>query len=666
MLAMHRITALLLALLLAFGGNAYAQEETALPPQAQDEEAPSSTPEPTAEPTQAPTAVPTDEPAQAPTKAPTKAPTAEPTQEPTKAPTAEPTQEPTEVPTAEPTQEPTEAPTAEPTQAPTEAPTEAPTAAPTTEPTAKPTQAPQPTPWIPQGQAYVTLADGTQMDGSLQAILSQMAERGEGGTVYLLTMEAIRITGVHRAFLEGVHFAADRNTFNDPDMIYAVDVQATEQDGQTIARIQLTATEKNAATAAPETTPTTEPTLEPTIEPTTEPTAEPAATPEPALNISVSARDYRPGEWSNAMPVFTLSGIPEGDRAHMYGVFICDERLVVLSQGRNTYSPEQSGSVSLRFVILDTMGDLVSVSDQYDMLLDFTPPDEPYIMRLEYTDTVVQIGMWDDLSGVEAISMDFGTTWQMPADPQYLMGEKDGKIYEGQILLRDAAGNVSKNELEHKFAPQVSRYYGGYGQKRIKHVPQTLDYSTVNYNALELKFAEGLHTTLTAGDTALALSLAGEDKEEMAFSAQLIAWPGGDGEKKDTLVLTAESAQGMNVWQFTGDVYKLLYNSGVAYMVFRSGDAIAVLPTAGFTGGTAYGKLKASGVSTRKFAYTLCQEEALMETILSVTVEGETYLLDEDESQPMYRYDVLVGDKSLMDKPYESYINPDDDADKDE
>jgi len=85
-----------------------------------------------------------------------------------------------------------------------------------------------------------------------------------------------------------------------------------------------------------------------------------------------------------------------------------------------------------------------------------------------------------------------------------------------------------------------------------------------------------------------------------------------------------------------------------------------VIPTAGFTGGTAYGKLKASGVSTRKFAYTLCQDDALRETILSVTVEGETYLLGEDENLPMYRYDVLVGDRSLMEKPYDSYLNPDD------
>ena len=42
------------------------------------------------------------------------------------------------------------------------------------------------------------------------------------------------------------------------------------------------------------------------------------------------------------------------------------------------------------------------------------------------------------------------------------------------------------------------------------------------------------------------------------------------------------------------------------------------------------------------------------------TVEEETYLMGEDKNQPMYRYDVLVGDVTLMDKPYASYL-PDND-----
>ena len=36
-------------------------------------------------------------------------------------------------------------------------------------------------------------------------------------------------------------------------------------------------------------------------------------------------------------------------------------------------------------------------------------------------------------------------------------------------------------------------------------------------------------------------------------------------------------------------------------------------------------------------------------------VEGETYLLEESTESPMYRYNVLIGTKDMMKKPYESY-----------
>ena len=49
------------------------------------------------------------------------------------------------------------------------------------------------------------------------------------------------------------------------------------------------------------------------------------------------------------------------------------------------------------------------------------------------------------------------------------------------------------------------------------------------------------------------------------------------------------------------------------------------------------------------------QDEALRETTLSVQVEGETKLLEENVESPMYRYDVLVGTKDMMQNPYESY-----------
>ncbi len=99
-----------------------------------------------------------------------------------------------------------------------------------------------------------------------------------------------------------------------------------------------------------------------------------------------------------------------------------------------------------------------------------------------------------------------------------------------------------------------------------------------------------------------------------------------------------------------------MYNSGIEYIVFSSGDYITAIPTEGFTGGTAYAKLKASGVSTRKFEYVLCQDTIALETMFSVHVQDETYLLEEDRSQPMYRYNVLIGTLDMMEKPYAAYL----------
>ena len=159
------------------------------------------------------------------------------------------------------------------------------------------------------------------------------------------------------------------------------------------------------------------------------------------------------------------------------------------------------------------------------------------------------------------------------------------------------------------------------------------------------------------GGTAINLSLRSEGQTE-AFTAELTTWQTTAAETQtapNALVLTAASEAQTNVWHFGGEAYKLLYNSGVEYLVFASGEYIAVIPTDGFTGGTQYGKLKAGGVSTRKFEYTLIQDETLRETTLSVQVEGETYLLEESTESPMYRYNVLIGTKDMMKKPYESY-----------
>ena len=86
------------------------------------------------------------------------------------------------------------------------------------------------------------------------------------------------------------------------------------------------------------------------------------------------------------------------------------------------------------------------------------------------------------------------------------------------------------------------------------------------------------------------------------------------------------------------------------YLALRVGDEVAVLPTAGFTAGVEYTRLKAGGVSTRKFEYAvrmLATEEtdAANPAPLSmeVSVDEKIYKLTDDADSPMYYYDVYAG-----------------------
>ena len=414
-------------------------------------------------------------------------------------------------------------------------------------------------------------------------------------------------------------------------------------------------------TPAPTEAPTQTPNETPA--PTDEPTQTPNETPAPTgMTLEVTADGYEPGIWTNNPPVFTLSGIPEGSDEYVYGVFVCNERLILLAKDTDSYVPMEEGLTSVRFAILDMMGDVVALSDQYDLMLDLSAPDGPYLSGVDYCDTVCYIEAYDSLSGLSDISYDEGETWEPYIeyeDGLSIVGEKGDTIEAGTIWVRDIAGNISVNAEEFTFGKRKKTGgTGGTGTKPIKHVKETMDYSKANYNALELKFSDEPQTQLVAGEATLNLSLSeGAGDAAKPFTAKLAAWQTDEKaqDKPNALVLTAQAGEENSTWRFSGDVYKLLNNSGVDYLVFSTGEYMTALPTAGFTGGTQYGKLKASGVSTRKFEYTLCQDEALRETTLSVQVEGETYLLEEDTAQPMYRYDVLVGTTDLMKNPYESY-----------
>ena len=584
------------------------------------------------------------------------------------------TPEPTEEPEATPTPEPTEEPEATPTPEPTEEPKATPTPMPTEEPEATP--APEEDDWKPHGEAWAILEDGTKLDGRLQDILNELSGKereDEEAEVFIRTRDMLVVSGIDEEIFDRVTLSPDAEVF-DPEKAYYVEWQIQDaaplgaEDERTLPSIVVYVTREGAdkpnigdATPAPTDEPTQTPTETPA--PTDAPTQTPTETPAPTgMTLEVTADGYEPGIWTNNPPVFTLSGIPEGSNEYVYGVFVCNERLILLAKDTDSYVPTEEGLTSVRFAILDMMGDVVALSDQYDLMLDLSAPDGPYLSGVDYCDTVCYIEASDSLSGLSDISYDEGETWEPYIeyeDGLSIVGEKGDTIEAGTIWVRDIAGNISVNAEEFTFGKRKKTGgTGGTGTKPIKHVKETMDYSKANYNALELKFSDEPQTQLVAGETTLNLSLSeGAGDAAKPFTAKLAAWQTDEKaqDKPNALVLTAQAGEENSTWRFSGDVYKLLNNSGVDYLVFSTGEYMTALPTAGFTGGTQYGKLKASGVSTRKFEYTLCQDEALRETTLSVQVGGETYLLEEDTAQPMYRYDVLVGTTDLMKNPYESY-----------
>ena len=549
-------------------------------------------------------------------------------------------------------------------------PTEEPEATPTPEPTEEPkaTPAPEEDDWKPHGEAWAILGDGTKLDGRLQDILNELSGKereDEEAEVFIRTRDMLVVSGIDEEIFDRVTLSPDEEVF-DPEKAYYVEWQIQDaaplgaEDERTLPSIVVYVTREGADKPnIGDATPTPTETPAPTEAPTQTPTETPAPT---GMPLEVTADGYEPGIWTNNPPVFTLSGIPEGSDEYVYGVFVCNERLILLAKDTDFYVPTEEGLTSVRFAILDLMGDVVALSDQYDLMLDLSAPDGPYLSGVDYCDTVCYIEAYDSLSGLSDISYDEGETWEPYIeyeDGLSIVGEKGDTIEAGTIWVRDVAGNISANAEEFTFGKRKKTGgTGGTGTKPIKHVKETMDYSKANYNALELKFSDEPQTQLVAGETTLNLSLSeGAGDAAKPFTAKLAAWQTDEKaqDKPNALVLTAQAGEENSTWRFSGDVYKLLNNSGVDYLVFSTGEYMTALPTAGFTGGTQYGKLKASGVSTRKFEYTLCQDEALRETTLSVQVEGETYLLEEDTAQPMYRYDVLVGTTDLMKNPYESY-----------
>ena len=458
-------------------------------------------------------------------------------------------------------------------------------------------------------------------------------------------------------------------------------------------------------------TPNPDESVTPSPDESVTPNPDESATPDPSQGLLiVEAENYVADAWSGQVPVFRLSGIPEGGEGYSYAVIVLDKSFVVLSG--DTYAAEEQGEYTVRLALLDEMGDIVSASENYLLRLDYTMPvlSVESDMSVPYTAHLVAS---DGESGLEGISLDGGETWQaMPEEGVYTLTAQEKTTYPaGAIQARDLAGNVTVWEQEvvlDTFHWGGGGGGGGDGKKPQPHAPATTT-SDAAYNAVGLKLSEEpMHTLVMEGeeleltlDVTEAKDLALQEEEPALFTQSLDSWTvrlldeeGNeqivrDGEHPDVLVLSAladeQTDQYTLEWKINGAALRTLYNSGINYLALRAGKDLVTMPTEGFMAGTRYASLKMAGVSTRKFNYTLRMQvdhspkDGKQETTdvqdaperpawlftdtcqvsIRVEVEGETWELPIGEESEMYVQDVYCGPVALLEVPYGEYKEED-------
>lgn len=424
----------------------------------------------------------------------------------------------------------------------------------------------------------------------------------------------------------------------------------------------------------------------------------PEATQEPdAVKIEVSCDDCRLGEWSGVYPEFKLSGIPEG-KNWVYAAVIYDERIAVLSG--DSYLAAEEGVYTLRFVILDELGDIMDASEKYTLWLDHTPP-EAMVWLDDAQDYTLHIDMTDGMSGLRGLTLDGGESWieLSGAESESYSYTASGKqrIEAGMLQVRDGAGNLWISTEDYVLAKQPSGGSGGGSSgdsKPVKqHAPEeSSEESGAEYSALAMSLPDEPMQVLTIDgqELELRLELASCEGFEIpedyvpSFTAELATWaadedsaqPAADEQRLDTLVLRAVMEENMGDrfeyrWRFNGEVYRLLANSGVRYLALEVGGEMAVFPTEGFVGGTKYTQLKMLGVSTRRFNYTAamsfnldpnsipklsgCDRSEKCDLAMLAEVEDVRYVLSDEQKGEMYYCDVYLGPTEMMELPYGSY-----------
>ena len=411
-----------------------------------------------------------------------------------------------------------------------------------------------------------------------------------------------------------------------------------------------------------------------------EPTA--SAEPEPTDPVEVEAEllvvpeMYRAGAWSATAPSFTLSVVPDTLTGYTFAVSVDDGEAQAV-ESPYTFSTE--GQHTLVFYLIDASGAQAARSTTYTVWLDTAAPEAQ--AQFDMQTGALTVTATDAMSGVDAISLDGGKTWQA------MTAAEDGsfaysapltaQVTAGELMVRDAAGNCWQSAESYGVPGGMGGDFGGMGSmgggfggsfsggsggssgttRTVSHSSGSEEETTA-YGAVALEVEDTSMFALALGGETLPLTLTldyeagGDGNTAAAFTAELAVWNGEEGDEDcDTLILTApdngaESPYAYR-WDFTGDVYKTLFNSGVQYLVLRVGDHVTALSTAGFTAGTAYNALKSEGAASSEFAYSLWMGEPDPELEMEVEARGARYLLNAGEGD-MYYYDVYTGDMDML------------------
>ena len=584
------------------------------------------------------------------------------------------------------------------TPAPTEVPKPMVTDAPTAEPavTPKPTKKPKETgddpddpeepmmTAVPVEEHEAWTVDDTDAIrfGTIEEMLALVQEKG---CVYISTEEKVLVKDF-RLFImneekgQGIFFLPDEEVFNDEKYDYEVILSRTEEIEDRITQDDIDTAKKKTKTdiwfwvkktKKPKVTPT--PTPGPTVTPTVDPDPTkiplPTGTIQPGAGINVKAKGEKRGEWSNKVPSYTLSGGTEG---MAYAVLLFDEELTRITG--STYQETHEGIRSIRFALIDEKtGDILDISTRHTLMLDFTQPGLEAFADDE-VDYRIVVYAEDQVSGVTAVSVDSGKTWQKCGNEEefYVTFKTRTVLPAGSIMARDAAGNVTV--LESKIIADRAGGGGGWGGGHVvrhtqpgdgkdkdKTDQQQRDQRQATYLGFALTLPEEEVTMLTLADETVNLYVTGEDPDGsvhlIPFAESLVRLPLREDEEPgleaNALELKLSLADETEcVLHFTGEEKLRLRESRLDYLILSAGDKRLVISTDEILGGLDYEGLRREGVSETAFVYEITlglRDEA--PDGMAVSLDGQAWQLMAESTFLMHEADIYIVTEDMLSIP---------------